>query len=272
MKVVHSLRTLQDLKPGDHACCLYESEEECRAVLVPFLSQGLEKGDKVFYVINTRETQVILSYLRDDGVDVASCLARGQLNILDYKETYLHESVFDPERMLGLLQAEVDRARNEGYSAVRFMGEMDWVLQDRPGSERLIEYEARLNAFVANSQCIVICLYDRRRFEAGVLLDVLRTHPIAVVGMELCQNLYYIPPTELVKDPAASTLQHWLKNLVSHKQSEQVLQQRTAQLEALQQTGLKLTAQLDLNTLLHSVVSQAVQLLASGLHSTLTIA
>ncbi len=30
-------RTIADLKPGDHLCCLYNTEEEHRAVLTPFL-------------------------------------------------------------------------------------------------------------------------------------------------------------------------------------------------------------------------------------------
>jgi GAF domain-containing protein len=45
------------------------------------------------------------------------------------------------------------------------------------------------------------------------------------------------------------------------KQVEEKIQQRTAQLEVLQQVGLELTAQLDLDTLLHSIASRAIELL-----------
>jgi PAS domain S-box-containing protein len=45
------------------------------------------------------------------------------------------------------------------------------------------------------------------------------------------------------------------------KQAEEKIQQRTAQLEALRQVGLELTAQLDLDTLLHSIASRAIELL-----------
>jgi len=41
----HSLRTIAGLRPGDHLCCIYEMEEEHRAVLMPFLRQGMERGD-----------------------------------------------------------------------------------------------------------------------------------------------------------------------------------------------------------------------------------
>ena len=47
----------------------------------------------------------------------------------------------------------------------------------------------------------------------------------------------------------------------SHRAVEDVLQQRTAQLEALRQVGLELATELDLDVLLHSIVSRAIALL-----------
>ena len=67
-----------------------------------------------------------------------------------------------------------------------------------------------------------MCLYDRRRFAPALLLDVLRSHPIAVVGMELYDNFYYAPPSELRGGhlPAAE-LRHWVRNLAERKQVEE---------------------------------------------------
>ncbi len=53
------------------------------------------------------------------------------------------------------------------------------------------------------------------------------------------------------------------------KRAEEELRQRTVQLEALRQVGLELIAELDLDSLLHSIVSQAVELVggtAGGLY------
>ena len=50
----HSTRTITDLRPGDHLCCLYETEEQHRAVVTPFLRQGLERGEKVLYIVDAR--------------------------------------------------------------------------------------------------------------------------------------------------------------------------------------------------------------------------
>lgn len=51
------------------------------------------------------------------------------------------------------------------------------------------------------------------------------------------------------------------REITERRQAEETLRQRTAQLEALREVGLELTAQLDLDVLLRSVVSRAVELL-----------
>jgi PAS domain S-box-containing protein len=51
--------------------------------------------------------------------------------------------------------------------------------------------------------------------------------------------------------------------VAERKQAENALQRRTDELEALRQMALDVTAQLDLNTLLHSIVARAVELLDS---------
>jgi PAS domain S-box-containing protein len=52
-----------------------------------------------------------------------------------------------------------------------------------------------------------------------------------------------------------------VSDITQYIHMEQILQQRTAQLEALREVSLEITAQLDLDTLLRSVVSRAVELL-----------
>jgi PAS domain S-box-containing protein len=91
----------------------------------------------------------------------------------------------------------------------------------------LIEYEARLNAFFPGSQCLAICQYDRRRFDPAVLLEVLRTHPTAIIGTEVHDNFYYIPPVELLgDDPAAAELRYWVHNLAERKRAQERIKQQ----------------------------------------------
>lgn len=223
-----SLNTVADLRPGDHLCWIYETGEEHRVILTPFMRQGLERNEKVLYFADARTAQTILGYLREDGVDVAPYLGRGQLQVLVCEDVYLRDGVFDPDAMIALLSEETKRALAEGYAALRVTGEMSWVLRTLPSSGELrtpisllIEYEAKLNRFFPNSQCLAICQYDRRRFAPEWLLRVTHAHPIIVVGQEFYENVYYIPPDELVgEDLAAAELEWLIHNLARHKEGQ----------------------------------------------------
>ncbi len=264
MVPAYSLQSTTDLEPGNHLCSLYETEEERRALLTPFLCQGLERGEKVLYIVDAHSAEVVLDYLRDDGLEVEPYLASGQLSILTVDDAYMREGVFDPDGMIALLRAETEQALAEGYSALRLTGEMTWTLRGLPGSERLIEYEAKLNEFLPGSKCLAICQYDRRRFDPAVLLDVLCTHPIAVVGTAVYDNSYYVPPVEsLDHDPSAAQLRHWLDNLAECRRAEEALKRRLEQLTSLNRASQAVTASLELDQVLAEIVSLAGEVVAS---------
>ena len=218
--------SLQDLEPGDHLCCIYETEQEHRAVLTPFLTDGLHTGEKVLYIVDAHTAETVMKYLRDEGADADRYVAKGQFSILTSDAAYMQTGVFDPQGMISLLQAETEAALAEGYSALRVTGEMTWALRGLPGSERLIEYETLLNDFLPSSRCLAICQYDARRFTPDVLLNVLRTHPIAVVGTAIYDNFYYVSPAELLSDsqPTAE-LRHWIRNLAERRQGDEALRE-----------------------------------------------
>ncbi len=75
---------------------------------------------------------------------------------------------------------------------------MTWALGPEVGNERLIEYAALLNDFLKTHRAVILCQYNRHRFDTAIIHDVLRTHPVAILGEQVCPNPYYEPP-ELVR-------------------------------------------------------------------------
>ncbi len=211
-------RTVADLEAGDHLCYIYKTQEEHKECLTPFLRQGLERGEKVLYIVDAHTGDGILDYLRDDGLKVEPYLATERLNILTSDETYMRNGSFDPDAMIAVLRSETERALAEGHSALRVTGEMTWALREMTGSERLIEYEAKLSRFLPGSQCLVICQYGRRHFDASLLLDVLATHPYVGLGKAVHHNFFYVAPEQLLESEESAAIVHrWLKQLARHK-------------------------------------------------------
>lgn len=208
--------------PTRHLCCLYSTEDQHKTFLTSFIRQGLEQGEKVLYLTDSHSSDLILDYLRAGDHKIESYLASQQLKLISSDDTYLRHGTFDPDRMIATLQAEVDQALAEGYSALRVTGEMSWALRGSPGSERLLEYEAKVNPLLSGNKCLALCQYDRNRFTSEALLNVLATHPIAVMGTEVHENFYYAPPSDFRGTGSAdNTLHQWLENLQARKQAEE---------------------------------------------------
>ena len=62
--------------------------------------------------------------------------------------------------------------------------------------EHLMAYEARLNFFIPGKPWISICLYNVTKFDGGVILNVLRTHPWVLNQGVLTENPYFQEPTD----------------------------------------------------------------------------
>ena len=60
-----------------------------------------------------------------------------------------------------------------------------------PGSD-IVEYESRLN-YTRRTTLTRICTYDLSR-RASVAMDILRTHPMVIIGGVLQENPLYVPP------------------------------------------------------------------------------
>jgi PAS domain-containing protein len=218
-------RMLEALEPHDHLCLIYESPKEWRAAAVPFIAIGLQRGQKCVYIVDTSTAAEIRRYLGEEGVDVATAEQSGQLSILHESEAYTRDGSFDPDRMIALLISETEKAVAEGYPALRSTGEMTWMLRGLRGSERLLEYEAKLNRdFFPQYPCLGICQYDRWKFDPELIKGVILTHPILVRGNNIYRNFYYIPPEEFLNAKRADMeVQHWLNNLARQKVERQKL-------------------------------------------------
>lgn len=190
---------LEKLEVHDHLCLIYESREEQLAAVIPFMKIGLERGERCVYIADDNTVATVMEAMRTQGIDVDTAVNSGALSVITKREAYLKEDRFDPDWMIDFLKEAITAAKADGYSALRVTGEMTWMLGGDPGSERLIEYEAKLNYFIPEYDCLAICQYNRNRFDPEIIVSVIRTHPLVIYGTTICKNFYYVPPDEFLE-------------------------------------------------------------------------
>src|SRR5438270_4381383 len=130
---------------GDHVCTLFYSPEEQLQAAVEYIRGGLARGERCLYVCCEHPVEDFRSALTERGIDAKAEEARGALLLLTKDQGHLCGGTFDPDRMIEMLNAAVQSALQDGFTGLCAAGDMSWILDGAPGSERLAEYEARLN-------------------------------------------------------------------------------------------------------------------------------
>lgn len=190
----------RSMGPIRHICAFFHNKDEEYRVLRDFIAEGIARGDKAFHVIDPRRRAAHMRFLREAGIDPDGAEANGQLEIRGWEAAYLRDGRFQQERMLALIEEVLQRGRAQGHALTRLVANMEWALEDRPGVNDIVEYETRLNYILPKYQDPVICTYDLSQFKAGVVMDMLRTHPAIIVGGILQENPLYVPPQEFLHE------------------------------------------------------------------------
>ncbi|WP_137288228.1 sensor histidine kinase [Natronorubrum halophilum] len=193
------VESLGDHDPNEHLAVIYESQAEQFAAVVPFMRQGLERGERGLYVADERSEAELIEAMERGGVDARAALESGALSVHTIQDTYLRTGTFDPDEMLEYYAEAIEAATAE-YEGLRVSAETTWILEERTSLEKFMEYESRVNDLFYGEDCIALCQYDRDAIPADLLCDIVRTHPHLIYDETVCHNFYYTPPEEFFGD------------------------------------------------------------------------
>ena len=181
-----------------HICAFFNGLDEEHRVLRSFITDGLDGGDKGFHIVDPELRDEHLRRLAEAGIDVERAMASGQLEVRAWQEAHLRGDRFEQDAMLTLVDDVLRGNVAAGYPATRIVAHMEWALLDRPGVDDLVEYETRVNYVLLKYDDPVICTYDLSKFGAAVVFDVLRTHPMVIIGGVLQENPFFVPPDQFL--------------------------------------------------------------------------
>jgi hypothetical protein len=190
----------RSLASNPHLCGFFRGPEERDRLLLPFVAEGLSRGEKVLHIVSQAERLQHLAKMRSFGIAVDTVLKSGQFELLDWDDTYLSDDHFDVARMPRLLESVIQRSRTEGYPLARLIGNMEWCLEEKRGVDSILEYESNLHDICLKYPDPVICAYDIKCYTADFMIDMLRVHRCALVCGMLNENPYFVPPAEYKRE------------------------------------------------------------------------
>jgi hypothetical protein len=164
---------------GAHVCGFFHDQTRRAEILDAFIAEALEAGHKCYCLLDAPHPAA----------------KHPAAEFLATTESYLAGGRFDPRAMLIRLEELVTRAlHDEGYPAVRAVGEMSWAADGFPGADQVCAYESEVNRFAPRYQQVLLCLYDLSRFPAEAIVAALRTHPWILVADVVLPNPLFLEP------------------------------------------------------------------------------
>jgi hypothetical protein len=174
------------MKTGDHVCGFYFGVAGRDEIMLPFLQDGIDAGDRCICVVHASEPSAVTDKLGESDL----------LDVRSSADTYLLDGAFSLERMVELYEDFVSAADDDGVP--RVTGEGAWVMEGHPGAERLVDYESELNRMMERHAQMILCLYDLEVMGGGMMIDLLKTHPKILLGGLLIDNPHYLSPDEFL--------------------------------------------------------------------------
>ncbi len=222
--MIDQARNRDELAPGDHACLLYKDEHELAAVARAVWQHCLRCGWRFLYIARVNTRTSIEAVFSGEITGTA-----GQRAITDTTDPEFHRNFSTAEKAGVFLRKQTADARAAGFSALCIMREVPPIPMETHSSQRLASDTAGLEVLLRKQELVLVCGYQAGMFPASVLQDVLRTHPVAVIGTEVVKNLFYIPAEDARRYQIPSIeVRHWIQTLLDLKAAGKALEQTEA--------------------------------------------
>jgi MEDS: MEthanogen/methylotroph, DcmR Sensory domain len=168
-----------DVPWGTHFCHFYATKADLLDTLVPYFKAGLESHECCLWVLSEPLTAAEARQAWRQAVpDLERYLADGSIDILLGREWYLQGGTCDLARVTSGWHATLAHALARHSAGIRVTGTTAW-LEQQDWSD-FCAYEDALNASITHQRMTVLCSYPLAATGAAEILDVARTHQLAM--------------------------------------------------------------------------------------------
>lgn len=186
------------IRPGLHICQFYNQSSEIIHTAVPLIRDGLRANDRCYFAAPLARVEDVRKLLRTAHVNLDAAIESGQLTFVTEREELLVNGRFDPYHLLATHQALIAKALADGWTNVRAALDMGWLAHETATPEQLLKYEAASDAVFTfqNRPIVALLQYNYSELPGELVVELLKIHPIAVVGKFIKRNPYYVNAEE----------------------------------------------------------------------------
>ena len=174
----------------DHACCVYDADEELRDTASAFLAAGVAAGQRPIVLGPgplDRLAAVTLGPAAPPGVDLRTT-----------EEVYGEGPGIDPVPTLAAFCTELAGALAAGYTGLRVVAVLGDMVRDAGSAREVARWEHIAGVWQSSQPIASICAYDRRLVAEDALAPIACVHPRLDVPDDLAPFQLYARHGELV--------------------------------------------------------------------------
>lgn len=183
-----------------HVCAFFDSRDEMYDILTPYYQEGIDEGERVITILQSAKHSDHKERLESAGLPIDELRSSGQFQIFASEDTYTQGGVFASERMFNMLEQVLIDAETSEYGSVRTHGDMEWALENLPGTDELMIYETRVNLLTPKHNCTLLCAYDINKFSGRAIADILASHSHVILNGRVHKNPHFVEPLTMLQE------------------------------------------------------------------------
>jgi PAS domain S-box-containing protein len=165
---------------GTHFCQFYHTSQDLVETLVPYFREGLAAREFCMWVTSPPlRVEEAKPALRAAVPDLDDYTARGQIEILDYRDWYMKSGEFRADEVLQGRVDKHDDALRRGYEGLRLSGNTFWL--EQTSWDDFAKYEETINNVIGRYRMLAICTYCLEKCGAQEIAEVVATHQFALI-------------------------------------------------------------------------------------------
>jgi excisionase family DNA binding protein len=156
---------------GSHVAAFYDSDAGRLRLSLPFLRDGVRRGDHCLLIASGPILDQYMRGLRQElGVELDDAIKAGRFETKPAPGT-------NPSAAIDDWEAWSWAALGDGATFLRAVGEVVTGFASMASPSDMLDFERGLTVLVKRFPCVVICPYDIRRFDGETVLEAIKAHP-----------------------------------------------------------------------------------------------